>query len=127
MLVLVTREATGGWYNVVDAQSGEDGWVRGDLIALKLTSQTATTPFQTREAASGASPTVEAVNDTDRILTFTIGSQKHQIQPGATLTIPVTTGTQRYIASVPGVLPFAGTENFETGRVYAWRFYIKRG
>jgi hypothetical protein len=125
MLVLITREATEGWYNVVDARSGLDGWVHGPLVDLRLTSRTAGTPFQATQVDTTSPPKVEAHNESSYTLSLTVGAQKYTITPGTTLTLTIPAGTHRYIATAPGVIPAAGVKTWDTGHVYTWRFYVQ--
>jgi hypothetical protein len=125
MLVLITRDATEGWYNVVDARSGLDGWVHGELVDLRLTSRAAATPFKATQVDTTSPPRIEANNESDYMLSLKVGTQTYTIPPGTTLNLTLPAGSHRYIATAPNVIPAAGVKTWETGHLYTWRFYVQ--
>jgi hypothetical protein len=125
MLVLITREATEGWYNVVDARSGVDGWVHGTLVHIRLTSRSASTPFLATQVDTTSPPRIEADNESSYTLSLKVGTQTYTIPPGTTLTLTLPAGSHRYIATAPNVIPAAGVKTWETGHLYTWRFYVQ--
>lgn len=125
LLVLVSREKTAnGWYNVVDADSSDDGWIAAADVGVHFTALPREAPFQQTKVGGDAPPKVTVTNDTDRELSLTVGEQRYRIAPKGNLEITISAGTHKYIASAPGVLPLAGTDKWDAGTLYTWRFYI---
>ena len=126
-LVMVTRDPTAGFYNVVDADTSDEGWIRADQVTVRLTKQPKTSPFEaTKTNETTQNPTVSVKNDTDLEITLTMGEVKYRIAPRDTLSITIAPGLHKYIASAPGVLPFVGTDTLQAGYKYSWQFYIQR-
>jgi hypothetical protein len=65
-------------------------------------------------------------NDADVQMTLSLGGDRHVIAPGRTETIEVQAGTTSYVGAAPGVIPAIGTEDFQQGYEYDWRFWIVR-
>jgi tetratricopeptide (TPR) repeat protein len=125
-LVMMSRDASSGWYNVVDADSSDEGWVRVDQVTVRLTKQPKASPFEATRAAQNAQPSVAVINETDLEITLTLSGVKYQIAPKGNLSITVAPGTHKYVASAPGVLPYVGTDSLEAGYKYSWTFFIKK-
>ena len=126
MLVLLDRIATGEWYNVIHVESGVEGWIHDSTIEIRYTNRPAgPSPFEAQRENSYSDPTVVVTNDTDLDLNLSVGSRKYTIPSNSSRTFTFPAGTFRYVGSAPGVLPLVGTNEWEVGYRYTWRFFIR--
>ena len=127
MLALVSREASGGFYRVIEIESGKQGFVRAEEVEVRFTAQPrAASPFRAQRVDDTSPPAVTVNNDSDRDITLTLDAEVFSIAPRSERTITVRPGRVSYVAGAPGVIPAMGTEEFARGHVYTWRFWIQR-
>ncbi len=125
LLVLLDRNPTDNWYNVIDVDTSAEGWIKGDLILVKYTTNRKVGPsFEERRTGSTENPHANVTNQTDKTLYLKVGDTRYSIAPNDTKTIYLTPGVKNYYASVPGVIPTYGEKDFTIGSWYTWRFYI---
>jgi hypothetical protein len=127
VLALMSRETSGGFYRVIDIASAKQGFVRAEEVEVRFTAQPrAASPFQAQRVDDTSPPAVTVSNDADLTMTLTLDAQVFTIAPRSEQKIVVRTGRLSYVATAPGVLPAIGTQQFERGHVYTWRFWIGR-
>ena len=125
LLVLVDREKTSGWYNVIDVESGKDGWVTASDVDVRLTqNQRPLTKLEETTSYSTSEPEIKIINDSNVTLYLTFGGSRYTISPNGSTNFTVTSGRYKFYASSPGVLPDFGEDYFQRGHIYTWRFYI---
>jgi hypothetical protein len=126
LLVLVDREPTQGWYDVIDVHSGKEGWVSQDEVRIQFTSHPKPdAKFSVEYTGTDSPPDVLVENETESVLSLKVGEDHRYIQPRSHLQIHVPLGTFRFYASVPDVLPASGTQTFERGSRYSWKFWVE--
>ncbi len=127
-LSLVVREADKNWYNVVEADSGTEGWINGNDIVVKLTENTATgPPLEEEEAVSNALPEVSVSNLEEKTtLRIRLNGKLYMIPPGTTKVVQLPAGNFKYYGWSPGIRPATGSRVIEKGKKYSWRFKIFR-
>lgn len=125
VLALVDRSPVGPWYNVIDVESSKEGWIHGNVIKVFYTTRQNSAPvFQAEKLANFGEPLVEINNDSDEQLNLRLGRQLHTIPVQTKKTIRLAPGAYKFYGSAPGVIPTFGTQNFEAGYRYTWRFWI---
>jgi hypothetical protein len=125
VLVLLDPSPVGSWYNVIDVETNQEGWIHQSTIAINHTLKPR--PLITlpeSETGSYGTPYVEVTNDSAKKMTLKIGGSRYVLSPGEIKTIYVSPGTYKFHASAPGVIPDFGEDLFKAGYRYRWRFYI---
>lgn len=127
LVVLVDRNRTADWVNVIDLTSGKEGWVYISHLDVYFSKQTkAHLPaFDLKRSEDDRDPDVTIQNDTDRSLTLRVGSGTYTFGPHSGQTIEIPGGSYEFRAWVPGAFPFLGTQNFSKGFNYSWNFFIE--
>jgi hypothetical protein len=125
-LVLVDREPQHGWYDVIDVRSGKDGWVSENDVRISLTKHPIPeAKFSEEYVGSDAAPDVVVANQTNVDLSLKIAETHYTIPPRSQLPVVLASGTFSYFATEPGVIPAMGSQEFERGHKYTWRFWVK--
>lgn len=125
LLVVVDREKNNGWINVIDVESGKDGWVKADDIDVKYTQKRQPTSQLDRSPTSSTRPPeIEVFNDSNVTLYLNFGGSKYTILANDSVKFTIEPGRYKFYASSPGVLPDFGEDMIQTGFSYIWRFYI---
>jgi hypothetical protein len=123
--VLLDRNPTDTWYNVIDVETSTEGWISADLIKIKYTANKRTEPlFEARSTGGYSNPTLEITNDSAKTLYLKLAEIRYTILPSSSKTITLNPGIYKYYASAPGVIPDYGEEQLNRGMIYTWRFYI---
>lgn len=126
VVVILDRENTDGWLNVLDVESAREGWALKKHLKIQLTQNPSQGPnFQTEYVPSLISPEVAIENASHKDLNLKLGSDIHQIPAHSNRTVTLEPGTFKYYASAPGVLPAMGERAFDTGHRYTWKFWIE--
>jgi SH3-like domain-containing protein len=125
--VILSRTKTKNWINVIDLESGNEGWVYVSHVKIYYTRnpKSSVPEFQERRTASNRSPEITIKNDTDRTLSLRVGDQRYTIESYSSRTISLTAGTYKFYASAPRVYPLMGEKYWSNGSVYSWTFYIE--
>ena len=111
--VINIKDATIGWcsfWHFTKTQQLDD--IKGDV-------------FQPLSFAGFGSPEARITNDTSRTLSLSLNGSTYSFSPGETKTITLRTGTNSYLASIPGIIPCSGSQKLNKGGSYTWSFYIK--
>jgi hypothetical protein len=125
-LVLVDRQPTGQWYNVIHIGSGSEGWVHASVIKLVYTRKRSSGPvFSAERIDAYSAPVIEVSNQSNKNLNLKVGSTIHNISPYSKKTITLSAGEYRYYGSASGVMPAIGEHSFEIGYKYTWTFWIE--
>jgi hypothetical protein len=127
-LSLVIREADKNWYNVVDADSGTEGWINGNDVVIKLTENKVTgPPLEEEDAVNNALPEVSVSNLEEKTtLRIRLNGKLYLIPPGTTKVVQLPAGNFKYYGWSPGIRPATGSRVIEKGKKYSWRFKIFR-
>lgn len=125
-LSLVVKEADKNWYNVVEAESGTEGWINGNDVVIKLTTNTITgPPLREENAAANALPEISISNLEEKTtLRIRLNGKLYMIKPGATEVVQMPAGKFTYYGWSPGIRPATGSRIIEKGRKYIWEFKI---
>ncbi len=125
-LSLVVKEAVKNWYNVVESDSGTEGWINGKDVVVKLTENTATgPPLEEEDAVINALPEVSVSNLEEKtILRIRLNGKLYLIPPGTTKIVQLPAGNFKYYGWSPGIRPATGSRIIEKGKKYSWRFRI---
>lgn len=126
VLVLINREPTNGWYNVIDVESGQEGWISEKYVDIKyMINRKKANLFAPERIESLSTPEVAIKNDSYKNIRLKIGSDVYNIPAHSEINITLPVGTFEYYASAPLVIPSFGTQTFEAGYRYSWRFWIE--
>jgi uncharacterized protein YgiM (DUF1202 family) len=126
VLVLIKRESLYGWYNVIDVESGQEGWINEKYVNIKYTTNKKKANLFTPEKIESIStPEIAIKNDSYKDIRLKVGSNVYNISAHSEINITHPIGTFEYYASAPLVLPSFGAQTFEAGYRYSWRFWIE--
>lgn len=128
LLVLVSRDTSDGWLNVIQFSSGRQGWVKAERLITHYT-QRRTSALELRGELLGSPdpPTVQITNDSDKSFYVHLGTlPEFQVKPHTTRNVTVSAGLLTFNAAAPNVLPVFGSNHFLNGTTYNWRFFIRR-
>lgn len=129
LLVLLNKEPTGVWYNVIDVETSEEGWIHGNNIEVQFTNERQISkPSLARITTerSDANPYVIIKNDSENTLYLKLGANRYIIEPNYSKRVDLVPGSYKFYASSPKVLPDIGEISFERGAYYTWRFYTQK-
>lgn len=88
VVVILDREDTEGWLNVLDVETAKEGWVLKKVLKIKLTQNPSQGPnFQTEYIPSLISPEVAIENASHKDLNLKVGSKIHQISAHSNRTV----------------------------------------
>lgn len=126
-LVLLNRTKRRNWINVIDLDSGSEGWVYVSHIRIYYTRNPKSTvpAFQETRVDSDVEPEIVVKNDTNRLLTLRVGTAVYKIEGYTTRTLYLTSGTYRFYASVPRAYPLMGEKHWPKGVRYSWTFFLR--
>jgi hypothetical protein len=126
-LVLLDRQPDGQWYNVVQVDSGTEGWVHSNAVRLAYTNKkNTTTVFAAERVDTRSAPLIEVSNGSDQDLSLRLGSAVHRIPAHSRQAFSVSAGEYKYCGLAPGATPVIGKDTFQTGYKYSWTFWIQR-
>jgi uncharacterized protein YgiM (DUF1202 family) len=126
VVVLLNKEETDGWLNVVDVDSAKEGWLLAKTLNVQYTQNPSKGPnFQTEFIPELTAPEVSVKNASNIDLNLKVGSQIYPILANSQKVIPIQAGLYKYYASAPGVIPALGERNFEVGYRYSWEFWVE--
>lgn len=126
ILVLLSKNPTGVWYNVIYLETSEEGWIHGNNIEIQFTNERRTSKPNLARAVterSDASPYILITNDSEHTLYLKLGTQRHVIEPNGSKRVDLAPGVYQFYASSPSVIPDIGEIPVERGHFYKWRFY----
>jgi tetratricopeptide (TPR) repeat protein len=123
-LAVMSRNDADGWYNVVHIDSSDEGWIRSDLLDLEFAEEGPfASPFQAIAFDSGRDPVLMIANDTDLDLTLKVGGQHVEIPRHSLQSFNVMPGRHTFIGTTPSFITFVGSQAWQAGYEYAWRFH----
>lgn len=128
-LSVVDRAPQGNFYRVVQSDTGDEGWIDGNLVVIKLTGSTETGPplEEAAAATANAPPEVTIENEEENTtLRIRLNGKLYYIPPGTSKTVPVAAGKFTYYGWSPGIRPATGKSVLEKGKKYKWTFKIYR-
>ena len=129
LLVLLAKESSGGWYNVIDVETSQEGWIHGNNIEVQFTNErqiSKPTLARTATERSDANPYVIIKNDSENTLYLKLGANRYVIEPNYSKRVDLISGSYKFYATSPKVLPDIGEISFERGAYYTWRFYTQK-
>ena len=126
ILFLDILEEVDGFYKVHVLNSSKEGYVSKKYVDLGRTiSKPTKGAFQVlRNSGFNEPPKAEIFNNTDLVLSLTIGGKQYAFKPRSKKKIVLEPGLLYYMASAPGVNPKFGTQEFKKGDEYTWEFII---
>lgn len=125
LLVLISREDNNSWYNVIDVESGKEGWIISKLVDVRYTqNRQPVAQLERQRGNSTKQPEVTITNDSNVTLYLNFGGSRYTIASNDSTSFTISPGQYKFYATSPGILPDFGEENFEMGYKYTWRFYI---
>jgi len=127
-LSLVDKVPSLNWYKVVEADSGNEGWIDGKFVVIKLTANKFTgPPLEEEDVAKNLAPEVSITNLEEKTtLKIRLNGKLYMIPPGTTKTVQLTEGKFTYYGWSPGIRPATGSSVLQKGKKYSWRFKINR-
>ena len=126
LTVLVSREKTNGWLNVIQYTSGHQGWVEARALVLHYTHhRSAETSLHRELMGTVAAPELNVVNAAGVGMFIHLDTTPETyIAPNMSKKIDVPTGVHTYNAAAPNVIPDFGSCDFLNGGRYSWTFTI---
>jgi uncharacterized protein YgiM (DUF1202 family) len=129
VLVLLSKESIGGWYNVIDIETSDEGWIQGNTIEVQFTSERHISKpnlARTSTERSDDNPYVVIKNDSENTLYLKLGASRYVIEPNYSKRVDLIPGSYKFYASSPKVLPDIGETTFGRGAYYTWRFFTRK-
>ncbi len=124
-LALIDPNGKDGWYEVIDIDSGTHGWIHESVANIALAPDAPAVPlFTATPTGADGAPAVHIGNRTSRTIWLRVAGRTHSVAPHGELDIELESGSHRYVAWAPGVVPSIGSEAFERGHSYTWDFSI---
>lgn len=125
-LFVYSSETTNGYYNVIDIETDQEGWIHNSLVKLlEVISKSKVSPFSPEGRTTGANCIIDVKNNTSISMTLKMNSTYYYFDPQETKTLTFSPGDYTYIASAPSVIPYFGDDTLESGNKYSWVFYIE--
>lgn len=128
LLVLLDKEPTGVWYNVIDYNFGEEGRIHGNNIEIQYTNQRRKSQLdlvQKTANQSDINPYIIISNDSRYVLYLKFGANRYVIRPSNNIRVDLSSGTYDFYASSPKVLPDIGLVTLKQGTHYTLSFYTQ--
>lgn len=124
-LFIISLEEENGFYNVINIQTNEFGFVSKAYVKLGEEVPENKEGIFTKSGNSDTyNPEVEVYNNTIKTLTLKLNSANYTFIPQEKKKITLPPGTYKYIASAPGVIPYYGNDSLLGNYTYTWEFYI---
>jgi hypothetical protein len=57
-------------------------------------------------------------------MTLTVAGKRHAVARRSQVSIDVSAGKHAYVGAAPGIIPAIGTQTWEVGHEYTWRFRV---
>ena len=126
VVVLVSREPSNGFLDVIKISTGREGWVRRNRVKIHYTNHHNPEIQLSSDASNGVGdPTLNIKNNSERDLYLRISSLPEIDVPGySSKQVTVSPGVHGYNASSANVLPQFGQSAFATGMVYSWTYIL---
>ncbi len=125
-LFVYSSETTGGYYNVIDIETDQEGWVHSSLVKLvKEIPKSDVSPFSPEGRTTGTECEIEVTNNTSLSMTLRMNSSYYYFDPKEKKTISFSPGACSFVASAPSVIPYFGDDTLLSGYKYSWVFYIE--
>lgn len=127
-LVILERSTTSDWLNVINLETGTEGWVYVGHVDVYFTRSPKATPnaFTEERSDNYSEPEITIKNLADRVMTLRLGRYLYKLMPNTERTVVLSPGPYKYYCSFPRAYPTLGEQNFSTGYRYTWSFYIER-
>jgi|GEM_PF-5777882 len=120
-----TKINDGNWYNVIHVKTGEEGWVRENDVKIKYAVERKQIKlFETEKDPLLINPEILIINNANKDLKLKVGEKIYVINKQSQKTVNIESGTYKYHASAPEVIPCFGEQTFEGGNRYWWKFWI---
>lgn len=126
IVVIVSRESKDGWINIIQYETGRQGWIKESRLSVKYSKgRSDKLNFNAEYLETVDNPKIVITNDSNEGLYFHLGSNS-ELYIGAHKqeSIVVTPGIYSYNVAAPQILPLFGTRSLLPGYKYAWSFYI---
>jgi hypothetical protein len=125
-IFVYSSETTGGYYNVIDIETDQEGWVHSSLVKLVEEIQKSdVSPFSPEGRTSGTECLIEVTNNTSLSMTLKMNATYYYFDPRETKTLTFSPGAYTYVASAPSVIPYFGDDTLQSGYKYSWIFYVE--
>lgn len=127
LMVLVSREKTGDWLNVVQFSTGRQGWVKANRLITHYTRHPIPNLDLRSEFLNTTDPpSLQITNDSEKGLYLHLGTLPEiYVKPHVTQAVTVPPGFFHYNAAAADVLPKFGSSYFVNGTKYTWSFFIR--
>lgn len=131
VLSLTDKTDSSGFYRVIEAKSGVEGFIDGNSVVIKLTKNTENSgpPLNVDGNSDSvlADPVVSITNgETKTTLKIRLNGTLYSIPPQTTKIVSVKPGKFTYYGWSPGIRPATGKSTLEKGKKYSWNFKIIR-
>jgi len=127
VIFTASNETQNGFFNIIDVDSGMEGFVHQSLIKLVEEVEISDGGFliPDQKMQLGGKAAVEIYNRTYLPLSVKLNKETFSFKPNEKRVLYLNPGSCNFIASAPGVLPAIGLENLDSNWQYSWEFYIK--
>ena len=124
-LFVFSEETINGFYQVLNIETNEEGFVHSSFVRLdKMLQKNEEGIFTPIGQTSSEKPIIKIHNNTNLMLTLKLNDELYTFSPQERKTLTLYSGSYSYRASAPGVIPDYGTENMQSNYEYEWSFYI---
>lgn len=125
-LFVYSSEITNGYYNVIDIETDQEGWIHNSLVKLiQEIPKSDVSPFSPEGRTNGTECIIEVKNNTSIPMTLKMNSAYYYFDPQETKALTFSPGGYAYVASAPSVIPYFGDDTLQSGYKYSWTFYIE--
>lgn len=126
-LVILDRDPTADWLNVINTETGKEGWVYKGHITIYYTRSPKVSPVAIEEerGESYSDPKIRITNQSELTMTLRLGDSIYTLAPYTERNITLTEGRYKFYSSFPRAYPLLGEKYFSRGYNYSWTFYIK--
>ena len=125
-LFIYSLETTNDYYNVIDIETDQEGWIHKSLVKLlSPIPKSDESPFSPAGRSLGDDCIVEVSNNTSIAMTLKMNSFYYYFDPHETKKLTIGPGAYTFLASAPSVIPYYGDDTLVAGYNYSWVFYIE--
>jgi len=124
-LFIISKEKINGFYQVLNIETNEEGFVHTNFVQLdKVLPKNEDGIFTPIGKTNSTKPIIKIHNNTSLSLTLKLNNELYAFSAQERKTLTLSSGSYKYRASAPGVLPDYGTENMQSNYEYEWSFYV---
>jgi hypothetical protein len=117
-----------GYYSVTDIETGAVGILPVSSVKVYLKNKVKTSkssPIQQTGTTNRVEALVKLINDSEQQISLKIRGIEYKLKPNSSQEVYLQSGRGSYYASATGVESIFGTQEFNSGGAYTWKFWIR--